>query len=123
MNVLIMDDGSTVTPPQGGPQPGEIAIRNTRAAGSDNPTQYEWADYYAVNNHANVILANVDNVQGASDSQKDAQCTLKIYINTNRVHVKSMRCIFVSSGMTADRPPLLWLFFLGRADGCRMEMC
>ncbi|MFY7671366.1 hypothetical protein ACOSP6_09815 [Tenacibaculum sp. MEBiC06402] len=69
---IIMDDGSTVIPPQGGPQPGEIAIRNTRAAGSDNPTQYEWADYYAVNNHANVILANVDNVQGASDSQKDA---------------------------------------------------
>lgn len=69
---IIMDDGSTVTPPAGGPQPGEIAVRNTRAAGSDNPTQYEWAEYYAVNNHANVILDNIANTADLNASQKDA---------------------------------------------------
>ncbi|AUC15725.1 hypothetical protein BTO06_11445 [Tenacibaculum sp. SZ-18] len=69
---IVMDDGSTVTPPAGGAQPGEIAVRNTRAAGSDNPTQYEWAEYYAVNNHANVILDNIDNTADLSASQKDA---------------------------------------------------
>lgn len=62
----------TILPPAGGPQPGEIEVRNTRAAGSDNPTQYEWAEYYAVNNHANVILSNIDTTSDLDASQKDA---------------------------------------------------
>ncbi|CAL2093165.1 RagB/SusD family nutrient uptake outer membrane protein [Tenacibaculum sp. 190524A05c] len=69
---ITIPASQTITPPAGGPQPGEIAVRNTRAAGSDNPTQYEWAEYYAVNNHANVILDNIDNTEDLSASQKDA---------------------------------------------------
>lgn len=69
---IVLDDGSTVTPPAGGPQPGEIDVRNTRAAGSDNATQFEWADMYALNDQCNNIISNLDNITDATASQKDA---------------------------------------------------
>ncbi|HHC80137.1 MAG TPA: hypothetical protein ENK46_09665, partial [Flavobacteriia bacterium] len=69
---IVLDDGTVVTPPSGGPQPGEIAVRNTRAAGSDNMTQYEWVDMYGIIGQCNIILENIENVQGATASQQDA---------------------------------------------------
>ncbi len=69
---VILDDGTTVNPPAGGPQPGEIAQRNTRGAGSDNMTQYEWFDMYALNSQSNIILAAIENLTDATPSQEDA---------------------------------------------------
>lgn len=69
---IVLDDGTVVTPPSGGPQPGEIAVRNTRAAGSDNMTQYEWVDMYGIIGQCNIILENIENIQGATASQQDA---------------------------------------------------
>jgi len=67
---VVLDDGSTVNPPQGGPQPGEIAVRNTRAAGSDNALQYEWRDMYSVIVQANTIIeALADLPAGEADKQ------------------------------------------------------
>lgn len=53
---VVLDDGTVVNPPAGGPQPGEIAIRNTRDAGSDNATQYEWRDMYSIIIQSNTIF-------------------------------------------------------------------
>ncbi|WP_109299494.1 RagB/SusD family nutrient uptake outer membrane protein [Aquimarina sp. AU474] len=68
---VILDDGTVVNPPAGGPQPGEIAIRNTRAAGSDNPTQYEWRDMYSVIVQCNTISEALADLE-ADDNTKDA---------------------------------------------------
>lgn len=69
---ITLDDGTIVTPPAGGPQPGEIAVRNTRASGSDNATQYEWQDMYSLLGQCNAIIAQLDNIEGATQSQLDA---------------------------------------------------
>ncbi len=63
---ITLDDGTVITPPQGGPQPGEIAIRNSRAAGSDNATQYEWASSYDVIGQANIMLTTADDVNASA---------------------------------------------------------
>lgn len=68
---VTLDDGTVVTPPQGGPQPGEIAVRNTRAAGSDNATQYEWRDMYSVIVQSNTIIEALDALP-ASEADKQA---------------------------------------------------
>ena len=68
---VTLDDGTVVLPPAGGPQPGEIAIRNTRAAGSDNPTQYEWRDMYGLIVQSNTVAEALDNLE-ADDATKDA---------------------------------------------------
>ncbi|SNR17085.1 RagB/SusD family nutrient uptake outer membrane protein [Tenacibaculum jejuense] len=54
-----------ITPPEGGDQPVEINIRNTRAAGSDNPTQYEWASGYDAIGQTNLILSIADEVDAS----------------------------------------------------------
>ncbi|KAA1247101.1 RagB/SusD family nutrient uptake outer membrane protein [Aquimarina sp. RZ0] len=68
---ITLDDGTVINPPVGGTQPIEIALRNTRAAGSDNMTQFEWFDMYALNAHCNVILENIDNLTDPTQNQKD----------------------------------------------------
>ncbi|MEW7279923.1 RagB/SusD family nutrient uptake outer membrane protein [Aquimarina sp. 2201CG1-2-11] len=68
---ITLDDASVITPPAGGPQPGEIAIRNTRAAGSDNALQYEWRDMYSIIVQSNTILEALDNLP-ADDVTKQA---------------------------------------------------
>ena len=68
---ITLDDGTVVTPPAGGPQPGEIAIRNTRAAGSDNALQYEWRDMYSLIIQSNTVLEALPDLT-ASDANKQA---------------------------------------------------
>ncbi|WP_299215925.1 RagB/SusD family nutrient uptake outer membrane protein [uncultured Aquimarina sp.] len=68
---VVLDDGTVVTPPAGGPQPGEIAIRNTRDAGSDNALQYEWRDMYSVIVQSNTIAEALPELP-ADDVTKDA---------------------------------------------------
>ena len=68
---VVLDDNSVITPPQGGPQPGEIAIRNTRDAGSDNALQYEWRDMYSVIVQSNTIAEALPDLP-ADQSTKDA---------------------------------------------------
>jgi len=61
---ITLDDGTVVLPPAGGPQPGEIAIRNTRAAGSDNALQYEWRDMYSTIVQSNTIIEALESLEG-----------------------------------------------------------
>ncbi len=57
---IVLDDGTVVTPPQGGAQGTELKTRNSRAFTSDNVFFNEWAAMYLVNNQANLILSKVD---------------------------------------------------------------
>lgn len=68
---ITLDDATVVTPPAGGPQPGELAIRNTRAAGTDNALQYEWRDMYSVIVQCNTITEALDDLT-ADDATKQA---------------------------------------------------
>ncbi|GAA4271320.1 RagB/SusD family nutrient uptake outer membrane protein [Aquimarina gracilis] len=68
---VTLDDGTEVTPPAGGPQPGEIAIRNTRDAGSDNAIQYEWRDMYSIIVQCNTIEEALADLP-ADDATRDA---------------------------------------------------
>ena len=69
---VTLDDGTVVFPPSGGTQPEEVNIRNTRAQGSNNATSHEWRAMYAVNNHANIMLENLEKLEDATPSQTDA---------------------------------------------------
>lgn len=57
---MILDDGTVLTPPQGGTQGKELKDRNTRAFGNDNVFYNEWLAMYLLNNQANLILSIVD---------------------------------------------------------------
>ena len=57
---IILDNGTVVTPPQGGSQGSELKTRNSRAFTNDNVFFNEWAAMYLVNNQANLILSKVD---------------------------------------------------------------
>ena len=69
---VTLDDGTVVTPPSGASQPEEINIRNTRAQGNGNATSHEWRTMYAVNNQANLILENLENIEDGTASQIQA---------------------------------------------------
>ncbi len=68
---VTLDDGSVVLPPAGGAQPDEIAIRNSRAAGSDNATQYEWRDMYRIIVQSNTIIKATESLS-ISESENQA---------------------------------------------------
>ncbi|WP_075342591.1 RagB/SusD family nutrient uptake outer membrane protein [Tenacibaculum agarivorans] len=68
---VTLDDGSVVNPPEGGPQPGEIAKRNDRAAGSDNAIQYEWRDMYSLIVQGNTVIRALQDLS-ATDAEKQA---------------------------------------------------
>lgn len=57
---IILDDGTVVTPPQGGSQGQELSLRNDRAQGDNNAFWLEWTVMYQMNNNANLILAKLD---------------------------------------------------------------
>jgi hypothetical protein len=48
------------TPPDGGPQPGEIARINDRSFDSDAAVIQEWGSMYFLNNQANLLLQTLD---------------------------------------------------------------
>ena len=58
---VILDNGTVLTPPQGGAQGVELKARNTRANGDQNVFNYEWTAMYQINNQANLILSQLAN--------------------------------------------------------------
>ena len=58
---IILDDGTVLTPPQGGAQGVELKARNTRSNGDQNVMAYEWIAMYQINNQANLLLQQVEN--------------------------------------------------------------
>ena len=67
---IILDDGTVVTPPQGGSQAQELILRNDRAQGDNNAFWLEWSAMYRMNNHANLLLAKLD--EGTVEFSGDA---------------------------------------------------
>lgn len=66
----VIDNGTTVLPPEGGLQGDEIARLNDRAQGNGNPVQWEWAHLYALNTQTNLIIAGADAIElSAAQSQ------------------------------------------------------
>jgi hypothetical protein len=57
---IILDNGTVLTPPQGGTQGFELKSRNTRANGDQNVFNYEWTAMYQINNQANLILDQLE---------------------------------------------------------------
>lgn len=57
---IILDNGTVLTPPQGGPQGVELKARNTRSNGDQNVFNYEWTTMYGLNNQANLILDQLE---------------------------------------------------------------
>ncbi|MBT1698948.1 hypothetical protein KK083_18790 [Fulvivirgaceae bacterium PWU4] len=52
---IILSNGTTLTPPQGGSQISELKARNNRSFGDENVFYHEW-ELYFMNNQANLIL-------------------------------------------------------------------
>jgi starch-binding outer membrane protein, SusD/RagB family len=57
---ITLDNGTKITPPQGGTQGFEVESRNTRALGDDNPSKHEWYSMYNVNNTCNLVILKLD---------------------------------------------------------------
>lgn len=57
---IILDNGTVLTPPQGGVQGQELKNRNTRSNGDQNVMNYEWTAMYGINNQANLILQQLE---------------------------------------------------------------
>lgn len=57
---ITLDDGTLITPPQGGAQGQELALRNTRGQGRENAFFHEWSEMYRVNNVANLLLDRLE---------------------------------------------------------------
>ena len=57
---ITLDDGTVVTPPEGGTQPQEIQRINTRQLDTDGAIPQEWNSMYYLNNEANILLGVLD---------------------------------------------------------------
>ena len=57
---ITLDDGTVITPPEGGTQEDELVLRNDRAQGDNNAFIHEWADMYRINNIGNLLLNKLD---------------------------------------------------------------
>jgi hypothetical protein len=72
---IILDNGTILTPPQGGTQGAELRARNTRANGDQNVFNYEWTAMYQINNQANLILQYVEDptlvLSGNAETKKN----------------------------------------------------
>ncbi|HEX5652192.1 MAG TPA: RagB/SusD family nutrient uptake outer membrane protein [Chitinophagaceae bacterium] len=77
---IILDNGTVLTPPQGGAQGLELKSRNTRSNGDQNVFNYEWTAMYQINNQANLILNQLESptlqLSGNVDAKKN---TLKAW--------------------------------------------
>ncbi|MBP2830568.1 RagB/SusD family nutrient uptake outer membrane protein [Aquimarina sp. U1-2] len=60
---ITLDDGTVVTPPQEGPQPQALRVRNVRTQIEGNAFAHEWMTMYKTNNLANHILNLADQVE------------------------------------------------------------
>ena len=71
---ITLDDGTVVTPPQGGSQAQELSLRNDRAQGDDNAFIHEWSDMYQINNIGNLLLQKLDGgtIQLSGDAETKA---------------------------------------------------
>lgn len=75
---IKLDDGTLVTPPQGGSQPEMLDQYNSRDQGSDNPVSHEWIPMYGVIGHCNKMLEELPNVKfSGTDAEKEVK--LKTY--------------------------------------------
>lgn len=72
---ITLDNGTVLTPPQGGTQGVELKARNTRANGDQNVFNYEWTAMYQLNNQCNLILQQLENpalvFSGNADAKKN----------------------------------------------------
>ena len=59
----VIENGTVITPPEGGLQADEIDRLNDRAQGTGNPTQFEWSEMYAVNAQTNLLLSGVEDLE------------------------------------------------------------
>ncbi|MEM6397871.1 MAG: RagB/SusD family nutrient uptake outer membrane protein [Bacteroidota bacterium] len=67
---ITLDDGTVVTPPQGGTQAQELVLRNDRAQGDNNAFIWEWAYMYRLNNISNLLISKLD--EGTIELSGDA---------------------------------------------------
>ncbi len=60
---ITLDDGTVVTPPQGGPQGDMLVSFNSRAQGDNNAFNWEWSYMYRYINVANLLLEKVNETE------------------------------------------------------------
>lgn len=67
---ITLDDGTVVSPPQGGPQGEMLVSFNSRAQGDNNAFNWEWSYMYRYINVANLLLEKVNTTEFSSDSEQ-----------------------------------------------------
>lgn len=77
---ITLDNGTVVTPPQGGPQGDMLSSFNARAQGDNNAFNWEWTYMYRYLNIANLLLERVESTTFDSDGDQKA-ATVKGFAN------------------------------------------
>lgn len=100
---ITLNDGTVVTPPQGGTQVQELTTRNTRAQGDDNAKFHEWFAMYRVIISANTILANVDATDFTGNEELKRN-TLKAWAHFWKGYAYSRIGSLYIAGIIANEP-------------------
>lgn len=100
---ITLDDGTVITPPEGGTQGEELNARNSRAQGDNNAFIHEWDDMYQINNIANLLLQQVD--AGTIELSGDAatkEATVRAYAHFWKGFVYSRIGSLYAAGIITD---------------------
>ncbi|MEL6357726.1 MAG: hypothetical protein AAFQ37_12425 [Bacteroidota bacterium] len=100
---ITLDDGTVVTPPQGGTQEQELVLRNDRAQGDNNAFIWEWAYMYRLNNTGNLLLSKLD--EGTIELSGDAatkEATIRAFAHFWKGFAYSRIGSMYSAGIVTD---------------------
>ncbi len=100
---ITLDDGAIVTPPQEGPQPQALRVRNVRTQIDGNAFAHEWMTMYKTNNLANHILNLADEVEIATDADLKRKA-LKAWAYFWKGYVYSRIGSMYTSGLIVSTP-------------------
>lgn len=67
---ITLDDGTVVSPPQGGTQGEQLIAFNSRAQGNNNAFNWEWSYMYRFINVANLLLEKVSETEFESEADQ-----------------------------------------------------
>lgn len=112
---ITLDNGTKIAPPAGGLQSSEIAARNTRALGNDNPTRHEWISSYLINNICNLILEKVETTTFSGDAETKKK-VLKAWATFWKAYAYGRIGSMYSAGILIDEPFTVKSDFVSNVD-------
>lgn len=100
---ITLDDGTVVSPPQGGRQGDMLVTFNSRAQGDNNAFNWEWSYMYRYINVANLLLERVEDTEFESNAEQKV-ATVKAFANFWKAFAYSRLGSLYSAAVVTDIP-------------------